>query len=110
MLPSMAPRMVSIVLGTTLFLGALASTATAAATPECFTPETWDRPGLDRPRELDWHRAWGVELARGPSHGRLTGFAFDDDAQAASWHYRADDNAPAEDSLDLRLTGPGGLM
>ena len=104
----MAARIVTIVLGSALLLGALASTASAAATPECFTPETWDRPGLDRPHELDCHRAWGVELARGPSHGRLTGFAFDDDAQTASWRYRADDDAPAEDALELRLQGPGG--
>ena len=91
-----------------LFLGGLATTAAASTAPECFAAETWDRPGLERPHQLDCHRAWSAELSRGPAHGRLTGFAFDSGAQAASWRYRPDGDAPADDSLELRLTGPGG--
>jgi hypothetical protein len=101
-------RIVTTLLGSALLLCAFATSAFASATPECFAPETWDRPGIDRTHELDCHRAWGVELSRGPSHGRLSGFAFDEDAQTATWRYRADEDAPAGDSFELRLTGPGG--
>jgi Bacterial Ig domain len=97
-----------MLLGSALLLCATASTAAASANPECSMPESWDRPGLDRPHQLDCSGAWGAELASGPAHGRLTGFAFDSDAQVASWRYRADDDAPADDAFSLRLTGPGG--
>jgi hypothetical protein len=102
--------MVTTLLGSVLLLLALVSTASASASPACFAPETWDRPGIDRPHELDCHRAWGVELASGPSHGRLSAFAWDEDAQSATWRYRADDDAPASDGFDLKLAGPGGTV
>src|SRR4051794_7190965 len=89
-----------------LTLGGLASSASAAAAPECDTPETWDRPGLERRHELDCRRAWTVEPASAPAHGTLSGFAYDADAQVASWRYRADDGAPADDAFTLRLEGP----
>ena len=63
-------------------------------------PESWDRPGIERPHELSCQRAWSVELAAGPAHGSLTGFAFDDDTQTATWRYRPDADAPAEDAFD----------
>jgi hypothetical protein len=95
-----------------LTLGALASSAAAAAAaaaaPECDTPETWDRPGLERRHELDCRRAWSVEPASTPAHGTLSGFAYDADTQVASWRYRADDGAPADDAFTIRLEGPNG--
>jgi hypothetical protein len=91
-----------------LTLGAAASNAAAAAAPECDTPETWDRPGLERTHELDCRRAWSVEPGSAPAHGTLSGFAYDADAQVASWRYRADDGAPASDAFTLRLEGPNG--
>ena len=102
--------MVAIVIGSVGILGALASTASASATPECFLAEAWDRPGIERSHELQCQRAWSAELAAGPAHGRLTGFSFDEDAQTAAWRYRADDDAPATDSLTLRLEGPAGTV
>lgn len=104
----MATRMVATALGSVAIFGALASAASASTTPECFMPESWDRPGIERPHELSCQRAWNAELATGPAHGRLSGFAFDDDTQTATWRYRPDADAPAEDAFTLRLEGPGG--
>ena len=104
----MATRIVATVLGSVGIFGALASAASASTTPECFMSDFWDRPGIERPHELSCQRAWNAELAAGPAHGRLTGFAFHDDTQTATWRYRPDADAPAEDAFTLRLEGPGG--
>ena len=105
----MPTRKLAIALGLALtLLSALASSAAAAAAPECDTPEAWDRPGLERRHELDCRRAWTVEPASTPAHGTLSGFAYDADAQVASWRYRADDGAPADDAFTIRLEGPNG--
>ena len=73
----MSTRTLTIALGMALLmLVALASSAAAAAAPECDTPETWDRPGLERRHELDCRRAWSVEPASAPAHGTLSGFAW----------------------------------
>ena len=105
----MPTRKLAIALGLALtLLSALASSAAAAAAPECDTPETWDRPGIERRHELDCRRAWTVEPASSPAHGTLSGFAYDADAQVASWRYRADDGAPADDAFTIRLEGPNG--
>ena len=84
----MATRIVASVLGSALLLCALTGTASASATPECFTPDAWDRPGIERPHRLQCHRASSASLAGGPAHGRLTGFAFDAGSQIATWRYR----------------------
>jgi hypothetical protein len=104
-----ATRIVSILLGSALLLG-LASTAHAAATPECYMAEFWDRPGIERPHRLECERAWTVAVATAPAHGRLTGFAWDADAQVATWRFRPDAGAPAEDAMTLRLEGPNGTV
>jgi hypothetical protein len=105
-----ATRIVSILLGSALLLGAVSATASAAATPECLMAEFWDRPGIERPHRLGCERAWTVELAAAPAHGRLTSFAYDAGAQVASWRYRPDADAPAEDAMTLRLEGPNGTV
>src|SRR4051794_41861887 len=107
----MATRKLAMVLGFALLtLGAFASSAAAAtaAAPECDTQQTWDRPGLERRHELDCRRAWSVEPASSPAHGTLTGFAYDPDAQVASWRYRPDAGAAADDAFTIRLDGPNG--
>src|SRR5829696_2724566 len=100
--------MVAILMGSVGILGALASTASASATPECFMPDFWDRPGIERPHELNCQRVSTAEIAGDPAHGHLTGFAFDDENQLATWRYRPDADAPADDAFTLRLTGPAG--
>ncbi len=103
-------RIVRLVLGSALLFGALASSASAAATPECPMAEFWDRPGIERPHRLECERAWTVEVAAAPAHGSLTRFAWDADAQVATWRFRPDAGAPAEDALTLRLDGPNGTV
>ena len=73
-------------------------------------PETWDRPGIERPHELSCERATSAQLAAAPAHGHLTGLAFDVESQTAAWRYRPDADAPAEDSFTLRLEGPAGAV
>ena len=101
-------RIVTSLLFSALLFCALAASASASTAPECFMPESSDRPGIERPHQLQCQRAWSAKLAKGPSHGRLTGFAFDADTQLATWSYRPDDGAPATDGFELRLDGPGG--
>jgi len=71
-------------------------------------PEFSDRPGIERPHQLQCQQASSAELVATPAHGSLTGFAFDAGSQVASWRYRPDADAPAEDTFELRLDGPGG--
>ncbi len=103
-------RIVRLLLGSALLLGALPASAPAAATPECPMAEFWDRPGIERPHQLRCEKAWSATLAAGPAHGRLTGFAYDEDEQVATWRYRPDADAPAEDAFTLRLEGPQGTV
>jgi hypothetical protein len=100
----------AILIGSVAMFSALTSSAAASATPECFMPEFWDRPGVERPHELNCQRVSSAELASGPGHGSLTGFAFDDENQLATWRYRPNADAPADDGFTVRLAGPGGTV
>jgi len=91
-----------------LALGAPVTSAAAAAAPECDTPETWDRPGVERRHEIDCRRAWTVEPASTPAYGTVSGLVYDADTQVASWRYRANDGAAADDAFTIRLEGPNG--
>ena len=73
-------------------------------------PDFWDRPGIERPHELNCQRASSAEVTSGPAHGSLTGFAFDDENQLATWRFRPDADAPAEDAFTVRLAGPAGTV
>ena len=96
-------------LGWPLLLGGLATSAAASRPRMLHGRRPGTGPGLERPHELDCHRPGARSSRAGPAHGRLTGFAFDATRRPRSWATtRADDNAPAEDSLGLRLKGPGG--
>jgi hypothetical protein len=107
----MATRIVAIVLGSALLvIGAAPAAASASPTPECFAPEAWDRPGIERPHRLECWYAQSAVVSRGPAHGRLSGVAFDANAQHVTWRYRPDDGAPADDSFVLRVAGPGGSV
>ena len=106
----MATRMAAIIIGSVAILGAFSSTAAASATPECFMPDFWDRPGIERTHELNCQRASSAEVTSGPAHGSLTGFAFDDENQLATWRFRPDADAPAEDAFTVRLAGPAGTV
>jgi hypothetical protein len=89
-------------------LGALAAPAAAGGKPDCWNPEIFGRPGLERSYAMFCQRTDAVELARAPAHGRLTGLAWD--GLDATFRYTPDDDAPRMDGFALTVTGPNGTV
>ena len=104
----MVTRSVSALASVLIIGGLAAPSANATAAPDCWSPESWDRPGIERPHELYCKRTDAVELATGPEHGTLTALRFDSVSQLVRWRFRPDDDATAEDGFELRVSGPGG--